>query len=648
MTAQLIGAFATLTLLTKNSFLDEIKKQYVMTARAKGLSEARVLYGHVFRNAMLIVIAGFPALFLGIFFGSSLIIEFIFSLDGLGQLGYRAAVERDYPVIFGTLFAFGLIGLVVGIISDLMYVLVDPRIDFERRGADGAFAPEPAPLAELHGEPAGLLVAVDLPGPLRPVAFRRADRQRPADPDPAQRRVLHAGLQLLSRSRPSAATCGPKRNTATVEVQCLIVAGGSLDCWDDPEGIIAEVEGLGHCGGSAGQHGAGSSGRRSPTATTPSSIPAAWPPGRHPRRTCLGTDDTSRDVAARIIYGFRLSVTFALIVTVLTTVIGIAAGAVQGYFGGKTDLIFQRFIELWSSIPTLYVIIILTAVWQKSFWLMVGLLVLFGWTGAGRRGPGRVPAGAELRIRPRGQGAGCVRRQIMFRHVLPNAMVATLTLLPFIITGTIATLATLDYLGFGLPTSLPSLGQLTRQAQQNLQAPWLAFTAFFTFAVMLSLLVFIFEGVRDAFDPRKTVQMSCVPLEVKDLTVTFRQDGRLIEAVKRVSFTVAKGETVALVGESGSGKSVTALSTVGLLGDNAEVSGSDHLWRAPDGRRVRGRVAPGARQRDQLHLPGADDQPQPAAHDRAAVDRKPCPAPGADRGRCAGAGAGAFAEGRHP
>jgi microcin C transport system permease protein len=134
VTAQLIGAFATLTLLTKNSFLDEIKKQYVMTARAKGLSEARVLYGHVFRNAMLIVIAGFPGLFLGVFFGSSLIIEFIFSLDGLGQLGYRSAVERDYPVIFGTLFAFGLIGLIVGILSDLMYVLVDPRIDFERRG----------------------------------------------------------------------------------------------------------------------------------------------------------------------------------------------------------------------------------------------------------------------------------------------------------------------------------------------------------------------------------------------------------------------------------------------------------------------------------------------------------------------------------
>lgn len=131
--ASTISAFATLTLLTKNSFLDEIKKHYVMTARAKGLSERKVLYGHVFRNAMLIVIAGFPAVFIGVFFGSSLIIETIFSLDGLGRLGFEAAVARDYPIVFGTLFIFGLIGLVVGIISDLMYVLVDPRIDFEKR-----------------------------------------------------------------------------------------------------------------------------------------------------------------------------------------------------------------------------------------------------------------------------------------------------------------------------------------------------------------------------------------------------------------------------------------------------------------------------------------------------------------------------------
>ena len=135
VTASAISGFATLTLLTKNSFLDEIKKQYVITAKAKGLDESRVLYGHVFRNAMLIVIAGFPSLFIGIFFGASLIIETIFSLDGLGRLGFEAAVQRDYPVIFGTLFAFGLVGLLIGILSDLMYVFVDPRIDFDKREA---------------------------------------------------------------------------------------------------------------------------------------------------------------------------------------------------------------------------------------------------------------------------------------------------------------------------------------------------------------------------------------------------------------------------------------------------------------------------------------------------------------------------------
>jgi microcin C transport system permease protein len=132
--ASTISAFATLTLLTKNSFLDEIKKQYVMTAKAKGLTENRVLYGHVFRNAMLIVISGFPALFIGVFFGGSLIIETLFSLDGLGRLGFEAAVARDYPVVFGTLFAFSLMGLVIGIITDLTYVFIDPRIDFEARG----------------------------------------------------------------------------------------------------------------------------------------------------------------------------------------------------------------------------------------------------------------------------------------------------------------------------------------------------------------------------------------------------------------------------------------------------------------------------------------------------------------------------------
>jgi len=292
-------------------------------------------------------------------------------------------------------------------------------------------------------------------------------------------------------------------NYSTVEVQCLIVAAGSEACWDDPDAILAEASTAGTVEGQPVEAGW-----------------ILWPPIRYSYNTIvntggvapgkpsaqnwLGTDDTSRDVAARVIYGFRLSITFALIVTVATSIIGIIAGAIQGYFGGLVDLIFQRVIELWTSVPTLYVIIIVTAVWSKSFWLMVSLMVLFGWTGLVGVVRAEFLRARNFEYVRAARALGVPDWQIMFRHVLPNAMVATLTMLPFIITGTIGALATLDYLGFGLPSSAPSLGQLSRQAQQNLQAPWLGFTAFFTFAVMLSLLVFIFEGVRDAFDPRKT------------------------------------------------------------------------------------------------------------------------------------------------
>jgi microcin C transport system permease protein len=218
----------------------------------------------------------------------------------------------------------------------------------------------------------------------------------------------------------------------------------------------------------------------------------------------LGTDDTARDVLARVIYGFRLSVAFALIVTLTTSVIGIAAGAVQGYFGGLVDLFFQRVIELWGATPSLYIIIIVAAIWAMDFWLLVFLMTLFGWTGLVGVVRAEFLRARNFEYVRAARALGVSNARIMFRHVLPNAMVATLTFLPFIITGTIGSLAALDFLGFGLPSSGPSLGELTLQAKQNLQAPWLGFTAFFTFAIMLSLMVFIFEGVRDAFDPRKT------------------------------------------------------------------------------------------------------------------------------------------------
>ena len=287
------------------------------------------------------------------------------------------------------------------------------------------------------------------------------------------------------------------------EVKCLIVTGGLIDqCFDDPDAYIEDaadgvIEGEEIVKG-------WSIWPLIPYAfDTPvdRSGAAPLPPNGE---NWLGTDYTKRDVLARVIYGFRLSVIFTLIVTGLASLIGIIAGAVQGFFGGWLDLIFQRVIEIWSSTPSLYVIIIMFAILGRSFWLLVILLVLFSWTSLVGVVRAEFLRARNLEYVRAARALGVGNGTIMFRHMLPNAMVATLTMLPFIITGTISTLAILDYLGFGLPSSAPSLGELTLQAKQNLEAPWLAFTAFFTFAVMLSLLVFIFEGVRDAFDPRKT------------------------------------------------------------------------------------------------------------------------------------------------
>jgi microcin C transport system permease protein len=294
-------------------------------------------------------------------------------------------------------------------------------------------------------------------------------------------------------------------NYKAAEVQCLIKTGGLIDCFDEPETMLQAV-GLGKfAADSEGFYKGWVLWAPIPYSyNTINDLGGKAAPSAPDAQHWLGTDDTSRDVLARVIYGFRLSVAFALLVTALTSVIGIVAGAVQGYFGGRVDLVFQRFLEIWSGTPDLYIIIIVFSVWNRSFWILVLLMVMFGWT----RLIGVVRA-EFLRARNfeyvrAAKALGVQDRIIIFRHVMPNAMVATLTMLPFIVAGTIGSLAALDYLGFGLPASLPSLGQLSKQAQQNLQMPSLAFTAFFTFAIMLSLLVFIFEGVRDAFDPRKT------------------------------------------------------------------------------------------------------------------------------------------------
>ncbi|WP_173979804.1 ABC transporter permease [Magnetospirillum sp. UT-4] len=248
---------------------------------------------------------------------------------------------------------------------------------------------------------------------------------------------------------------------------------------------------------------------------------ALWPPVRfsfdtigydvtrpHPAppsaENWLGTDDQGRDVLARLIYGLRLSILFGLALTVASTVIGVAAGAVQGYFGGRVDLVGQRFLEVWGGLPHLLILIIVASMIAPGFWTLLGVLVLFSWTSL----VGVVRA-EFLRARnfdyvraAKALGMGDAR--VMARHVLPNAMVATLTFMPFILNGSIVSLTALDFLGLGLPPGSPSLGELLSQGKANLQAPWLGITGFVVLAALLSLLVFVGEAVRDAFDPRKT------------------------------------------------------------------------------------------------------------------------------------------------
>ena len=237
-------------------------------------------------------------------------------------------------------------------------------------------------------------------------------------------------------------------------------------------------------------------------------VPAPAPPSA---QHWLGTDDQARDVVARTLYGFRISVLFGFSLTIFSALIGVAAGAVQGYFGGWIDLAFQRFIEVWSSVPILYVLIILTSVIEPTFWWLLGILLLFQWMGL----VGVVRA-EFLRTRNfdyvrAARALGASDLVIMLRHVLPNAMVATLTFLPFILAGSVTALTGLDFLGIGLPPGSASLGELLAQGKANLKAPWLGLTGFFVIAVTLSLLIFIGEAVRDAFDPRKTFAGGAAP-----------------------------------------------------------------------------------------------------------------------------------------
>lgn len=229
--------------------------------------------------------------------------------------------------------------------------------------------------------------------------------------------------------------------------------------------------------------------------------PAPSPPTT---QNWLGTDDQGRDVVARLIYGFRISILFGLLLTLLSSVIGVATGAWQGYFGGWTDLIFQRFIEIWGSMPQLFILIILAGLFVPSFWFLLGILLLFSWMGLVGVVRAEFLRGRNFTYVLAARALGVSNTKIIFKHILPNAMVATITFLPFILSGSITSLTALDFLGLGLPPGSASLGELLNQGKANLHAPWLGISTFLILAAMLSLLIFIGEGVRDAFDPRKT------------------------------------------------------------------------------------------------------------------------------------------------
>lgn len=302
------------------------------------------------------------------------------------------------------------------------------------------------------------------------------------------------------------------------DVACLIRTGGNEECYDDPTIKVNEGETPGWMLWPFIRYSYSTVNDYIPTAAPSApwwtfekeNLCKVYEEGvNSPHCTVgnfhwLGTDDNGRDVLARVLYGFRISVLFGLILTIFSSIVGVSAGAVQGYFGGWVDLIFQRFIELWSSIPQLFVLLIVAAALIPGFWTLLGIMLIFSWVALVGVVRAEFLRARNLEYVKAARSLGLSDVKIMYRHLLPNAMVATITMMPFILSGALTTLTSLDFLGLGLPPGDPSLGELLKQGKENIEAPWLTITAFFVIALMLSLLIFIGEAVRDAFDPRKT------------------------------------------------------------------------------------------------------------------------------------------------
>ena len=523
-----LGAFATMTLLTKNSFLDEIRKQYVMTARAKGCSERQVLYNHIFRNAMLIVIAGFPERV-----HSRLLLRLAVDRDHLlarrpRPARFRERAEprlpgrvrhpvhlfadrsRGQPDLRPRLYAGSIRGSISrrgrsdddhraparrnhDAVAARRNRAADPSRALRRRRSTAAAGRTSRPTAAAIGRSGSSLSfswsrCSPISSPTTSHSSSSIDGQslfaglRQLFRDHLRRRFRNR--RRLSRSLPAEADRGEGRHHHLAADPLLLRHPQSRPA--DAGAVEADLD----ADGGAVQ-GGGAAAR-------------ALKSCRDLEYNWLGTDDQGRDVVARLIYGFRISVLFGLTLTIISSIIGIAAGGVQGYFGGWIDLLFQRFIEIWTAIPSLYLLLIISSVLAPGFFVLLGILLLFSWVSLVGLVRAEFLRGRNFEYIQAARALGVSNGVIMFRHLLPNAMVATMTFLPFIVSSSVMTLTALDFLGFGLPPGSPSLGELLAQGKANVQAPWLGLTGFFSVAIMLSLLIFIGEAVRDAFDPRKT------------------------------------------------------------------------------------------------------------------------------------------------
>ena len=526
--AMVLGAFATMTLLTKNSFLDEIRKQYVLTARAKGCTPRQMLYGHVFRNAMLIVIAGLPERL-----RARVLLGLAADRDHLLARRARPARlrERAQPRLSGG------VRHALHFRSDRSRREPDlrPHLHLDRsadrfRDAGGLRwtpastenAPTPEPTTP---------VAADPPPRLRRFALSPLNRRRWENFKRNRRGYwalwvflvlffVSLFAEFIANDKPFLILMNGRAYFPAVVTYPETTFGGEFETaadYRDPflQELIAEKGGTmiwPPIRYSYDTHNL--------DLPTPAPSPPTWmlteeqckpvvekkhlTGCRDLEYNWLGTDDQGRDVVARLIYGFRISVLFGLILTIISSVIGVAAGAVQGYFGGWTDLLFQRVIEIWTSVPSLYLLLIISSVLVPGFFVLLGILLLFSWVSLVGLVRAEFLRGRNFEYIQAARALGVSNATIMFRHLLPNAMVATMTFLPFILSSSVMTLTALDFLGFGLPPGSPSLGELLSQGKANIQAPWLGLAGFFTVAIMLSLLIFIGEAVRDAFDPRKT------------------------------------------------------------------------------------------------------------------------------------------------